>query len=96
MKVTQCLNVLGRVQDNMVEVARMVPPLEGCTPQELRSIAQQTLIPVDVEGDRQYFLSLRHGHLVDKARLMAILQGKDGLQDSRLREVPEKEEELSD
>ena len=74
----------------------MVPPLEGCTPEELRSIAQQTLIPVDVEGDRQYFLSLRHGHLADKARLMAILQGKDDIQQRRLRGLPEGEEIIRD
>ena len=63
-------------QDNWVAPERMVPPLRDCTLQELRSIAEQTLLPVDVEGDRQYFLSLRHGRLVDRARLMAVLQGQ--------------------
>lgn len=63
------------VQDNLVAPERLIPPLQGCSSTELRQIAEQTLLPIDVEGDRQYILSLRHGHLVNKQRLMEVLKG---------------------
>ena len=64
------------VQDNIVDTERLVPPLQGCSPEELRAMAAQPLLPVDVEGDRQYILSLRYGRLVDKRALLAVLQGR--------------------
>ncbi len=38
-------------------------------------MAEQPMIPLNVEGDRQYLISLRHGLLVDKQRLFQILEG---------------------
>lgn len=73
-----CFSVLdfwGNREDNLVAPERLIPPLQGCSATELRQIAEQTLLPVDVEGDRQYILSLRHGHLVNKQRLMEVLKG---------------------
>ncbi|BDA42295.1 hypothetical protein COCOBI_03-1820 [Coccomyxa sp. Obi] len=73
-----CFSVLdfwGNREDNLVAPERLIPPLQGCSPTELRQIAEQTLLPIDVEGDRQYILSLRHGHLVNKQRLMEVLKG---------------------
>jgi hypothetical protein len=63
-------------QDNWVHPERLVPPLWDCSPQELRALIAQPLLPVDVEGDRQYILSLRHGRLIDRTRLLAVLQGR--------------------
>lgn len=37
-----------------------------------------SLIPLNVRGDRQYFISLRHGQLVDKVKLMELLDGTWG------------------
>ena len=64
------------LQDSIVPIERMVPPLKYCTKEELHNLAEQPMIPLNVEGDRQYLISLRHGLLVDKQRLFQILEGK--------------------
>ncbi|DBA91034.1 TPA: hypothetical protein ACH3X2_004232 [Trebouxia sp. C0005] len=69
------LDFWGHRQDSIVPVARVVPPLKYCTKEELHVLAEQPMIPLNVEGDRQYLISLRHGLLVDKQRLFQILEG---------------------
>lgn len=64
------------MQDNLVSPERLIAPLKGCSPAELQQIAEQTLLPIDVEGDRQYILSLRHGHILKKQKLMEMLKGE--------------------
>ena len=64
------------MQDNIVPAGRLIAPLQGCSQTQLTEIAEQTLLPIDVEGDRQYILSLRHGHLVNKQKLMEVLKGR--------------------
>jgi hypothetical protein len=74
-----CFSVLdfwGNREDNMVELEEMVPPLQNLSPSGMAEVAEQTLIPIDVAGDRQYVASLRHGHIVDKATLMQLLKGE--------------------
>lgn len=63
------------LQDSFVPLERVVPPLKYCTKEELHNLAEQPMIPLNVEGDRQYLISLRHGLLVDKQRLFQILEG---------------------
>ncbi len=63
------------LQDSTVPIERVVPPLKYCTKEELHNLAEQPMIPLNVEGDRQYLISLRHGLLVDKQRLFQILEG---------------------
>ncbi len=63
------------LQDSIVPLERVVPPLKYCTTDELHNMAEQPMIPLNVEGDRQYLISLRHGLLVDKERLFQILEG---------------------
>jgi len=63
------------LQDSIVPLERVVPPLKYCTTDELHNMAEQPMIPLNVEGDRQYLISLRHGLLVDKQRLFQILEG---------------------
>ena len=41
------------------------------------ALAKQSFLPVDVAGDRQYLISLRHGVLLDKAKVMSLLKGQD-------------------
>lgn len=41
-------------------------------------MAERALIPLNVHGAEQFFISVRHGHLMDKARLMALLRGEWG------------------
>ncbi len=71
------------LQDSIVPVERVVPPLKYCTKEELHSLAEQPMIPLNVEGDRQYLISLRHGLLVDKQRLFQILEGTFGTDSDR-------------
>lgn len=70
------LDFWGNRQDSIVPIERVVPPLKYCTKEELHNLAEQPMIPLNVEGDRQYLISLRHGLLVDKQRLFQILEGK--------------------
>ena len=64
------------VQDNVVALADVVPSLQGLSGEALKEIAEQALIPLQVDSDRQYYISLRHGILIDKARLFEILKGE--------------------
>ena len=64
------------VQDTAVDVDRLVPPFKGASGVELGYLAGQTLLPIDVEGDRQYFISIPHGRLVEKDLLLKILKGE--------------------
>lgn len=41
----------------------------------LQVLADRSLLPVNVSGDRQYFVSLRHGELKDMRRLMELMDG---------------------
>lgn len=51
----------------MYPVDAVVPPLRGLTPEEQSEwIVSRFFVPVDVIGGRQYFLSIKHGHLIDK------------------------------
>ena len=43
---------------------------------ELGYLAGQTLLPIDVEGDRQYFLSIPHGRIIQKDLLLKVLKGE--------------------
>ena len=64
------------VQDAVAEVSNIVPPLKGAD-MDFVALAKQSFLPVDVAGDRQYLVSLRHGVLLDKIILMALLKGQD-------------------
>jgi hypothetical protein len=41
-------------------------------------MAERALMPLNVIGDQQYFISVRHGHLLDKEKLMSLLKGDWG------------------
>lgn len=57
-------------------VGLLVPPMKGLAGEGLKEVSRQTLIPVDVEGDRQYFISLRFGQVPEKQAFLQLLQGK--------------------
>ena len=50
-------------QDVEVSLADIVPPLANISPAVASEMARQPLIPLDVSGARQFFLSWRHGRL---------------------------------
>lgn len=52
-----------------------MPPLANISPPVALQLAEQPLLPVSVSGDRQFFLSWRHGRLLDKATLRRLLNG---------------------
>ena len=64
------------MQDNIVQLEDIIPPLRDLPTATLYELALQPLIPVEVLGDRQYYISLRHGILTNKARLIRLLEGK--------------------
>ena len=72
-------------QDNIVDLANLVPPLQDISKEVEVSLAEDVLLPIDVAGDRQYFVSLRHGILSDKAGIFKLLRG------SPLQQVASKE-----
>ena len=61
------------MQDTVVSVDQLVPPMQRLSKREKAELIHQTLFPLDVSADRQYLMSLRHGILVDKPRLVQIL-----------------------
>ncbi|CAM6123509.1 unnamed protein product [Calypogeia fissa] len=69
------LDFWGNREDLLYEISDIVPPLKGLTNEELERAANKIVIPLDVIGDRQFFLSLRHGYLVHKDILFTILNG---------------------
>ena len=69
------------MQDNVVPLSDVVPPLRGLDSEGLAEVAKQPLLPVQVLGDRQYYVSLRHGILVDKKTLFGIMKGETKAQE---------------
>ena len=53
-------------QDNDVPLERIEPPFLNRSIAEVKSIASQSLMPITVQGDRQYYISPRHGYLLQK------------------------------
>lgn len=74
-----CFSVLdfwGNREDTVVDIDRILPPLKDISLAARAELAELPLIPVDVEADRQYLISLRHGIFVDKAKLFQLLEGR--------------------
>lgn len=63
------------MQDAIASVAAIIPPLKGKEVQ-LKELAQQSFLPLEVQGDKSYVVSVRHGALVDKQRLLQLLKGE--------------------
>lgn len=62
-------------QDNVVAISDVVPPLRSQSREALAVMAKQPLLPLQVSGDRQYYISLRHGILADKETLFNLMKG---------------------
>ena len=75
-------NTTTTVQDNLINIEDLVPPFEQHSSGSMLQVAKQPFIPIDVTGKngRQYFVSLRHGHLADKEDLLNLLKGCHTLQ----------------
>ena len=64
------------VQDTYVDIRRILPPLKDVSQAARKEMAELPLIPIDVEADRQYLISLRHGIFVDRVKLFQLLEGQ--------------------
>jgi hypothetical protein len=64
------------MQDTFVDLDALVPPFKDITQSDMVRLARQSLLPLDVEGDRQYVISLRQGILKDPDRLKQLLSGQ--------------------
>jgi hypothetical protein len=63
------------MQDAYVPLERLVAPFQGSSDTQIAALARNTFIPLDVQNDKQYLLSIRHGHLLEKDVLVALLKG---------------------
>ncbi len=71
LKHATCLAVR---QDNDVPLERLLPPWRHRSVAEVRGQARQALMPLEVQGDRQYYISVPHGHILNKE-----VRGCDGV-----------------
>lgn len=54
------------MQDVDVPLALIQPPWRHRSVAEVRAQAAQALMPIDVQGGRQFYVSVPHGHIVEK------------------------------
>eukprot|EP00884_Botryococcus_braunii_P006389 jgi/Botrbrau1/15751/Bobra.4_1s0117.2 len=74
-----CFSVLdfwGRRENNVVDVHALIPPFKEMSAGEIASVGRQPLVPLDVEGDRQYIISLRQGLVQEPHLLKQLLSGQ--------------------
>ena len=57
-----------------MDVEDLVPVL-NVSAEKAALLARQSFIPLNVAGDRQYLISLRHGVLVQREALFKLLNG---------------------
>ncbi|KAI7835763.1 hypothetical protein COHA_010341 [Chlorella ohadii] len=70
------LDFWGNREDNDVALQALVPPLAQLPEAAQRAAAMEPLLPLDVEGDRQYFLSVRYGNVLEPQTLRQLLAGQ--------------------
>ncbi|KXZ56389.1 hypothetical protein GPECTOR_1g345 [Gonium pectorale] len=69
------LDFWGNREDNDVPLERVVAPWHNRSVAEVRSQARQSLMPIEVKDDRQYYISVPHGHVLQKeVRNKRVLQ----------------------
>lgn len=88
------LDFWGNREDNDVPLERLVPPWRHRSVAEVRGQARQALMPLEVQGDRQYYISVPHGHILNKEVLQKLLYGApldeqvEGPGEAETREAP--------
>ena len=58
-----------------MQLRDLIAPFKDMSPESVAEAASKPLIPLDVAGDRQYYLSIRYGHIMDKRLLQSVLNG---------------------
>ncbi|KAF5835405.1 hypothetical protein DUNSADRAFT_7440 [Dunaliella salina] len=70
------LDFWGNREDNDIPIEAIDPPFYNRNVAEVKSIVSQRLMPITVIGDRQYYISPRHGYVLQKDVLNKICYGK--------------------
>lgn len=70
------LDFWGNREDNDIPIECIDPPFYNRNVAEVKSIVSQRLMPIAVIGDRQYYISPRHGYVLQKDVLNKICYGK--------------------
>ena len=64
------------LQDELVELHCIEPPLKGLEDHQIRTLAAATFMPLSVHRGKQYLLSLRHGSVLQAQLLRDVLAGQ--------------------
>jgi len=59
----------------VVRADEVIPPLEGLGRRAAAALADRPFVPITVAGDRQFFVSLRYGRVLDRPRMLRLLTG---------------------
>jgi len=70
------LDFWGNRQDNDVPLQQLEPPFLNRSVAEVKAMVKPPLMPLAVKGDRQYYISLGHGRVMQEEMLLKILYGK--------------------
>eukprot|EP00775_Hariotina_reticulata_P004221 gene4221-4470_t len=70
------LDFWGNREDNDAPLSAIQPPFKGVRQNEINRIASQLLFPLNVTNDRQYYLSIHAGQLLDRQAFLEILKGE--------------------
>ncbi|GFR41397.1 hypothetical protein Agub_g2076 [Astrephomene gubernaculifera] len=82
------LDFWGNREDNDVPLEQVVAPWRNRSVAEVRAQAKQALMPVEVKGDRQYYISVPHGYILEKEVLQKLLYGAPLDQDRNAATTP--------
>eukprot|EP00798_Chlamydomonas_sp_ICE-L_P012319 gene12319-15487_t len=70
------LDFWGNRQDNDMPLSTLDPPFMNRSVAQVMDMIKPVLMPLNVVGDRQYYISVAHGHLLQKEVLQKIMYGK--------------------
>uniref|UniRef100_A0A7S0UVN4 Transmembrane protein 186 n=1 Tax=Polytomella parva TaxID=51329 RepID=A0A7S0UVN4_9CHLO len=70
------LDFWGNREDNDYPITQIIPPWRNVSIAEVKRSCRQPLTPITVTDDRQYYLSLSHGKLLEPVVFQNLLYGK--------------------
>lgn len=69
------LDFWGHRQENIVDLLALDPILKDISTGELSRIKKLPLVPIQVSGDKQYYISLRFGIFPDRDIFQRVMSG---------------------
>lgn len=54
------------LQDNDIDITRIDPPFRNRSIGQVKALTAQALMPLSVIDDKEYYISVPHGHLIQK------------------------------